>query len=89
MSLPDNAIAELTKVVNNLSEDGAVTVDTLKRLIVGLSTKVNVTMVVIENLSPPSTGMGRSKCPSRGHIEGLVMRRSSRTFSLIWNNTSK
>ena len=64
-SAPDNAVAELTKIVNDLSEDVAVTVDTLKREIADLSTKVNVTMVAIGNPSPPSTGMdyGRIKVP--------------------------
>ncbi|KAF3440765.1 hypothetical protein FNV43_RR19051 [Rhamnella rubrinervis] len=56
-SATDNAVAELTRVVNELLEDVAVIVDTLKREIANLSTKVNVTMVAIGNPSPPSTGM--------------------------------
>ncbi|KAF3432437.1 hypothetical protein FNV43_RR27177 [Rhamnella rubrinervis] len=51
------AVVELMRVVNELSEDIAMTVDTLKREIADLSTKVNVTMVTIGNSSPPSTGM--------------------------------
>ncbi|KAF3457423.1 hypothetical protein FNV43_RR02081 [Rhamnella rubrinervis] len=87
----DGAVVELTKVDNELSEDVAMTMDTLKREIADLSTKVNVTMIAIGNLSRPSTRMdyGRIKVPSPGHMEGHVMRRSSKTFSSIWNNIFK
>ncbi|KAF3440225.1 hypothetical protein FNV43_RR18508 [Rhamnella rubrinervis] len=50
-------------VINELSKDVTVIMDTLKREITDLSTKVNVTMVAIGNSSPPSMGMdyGRIK----------------------------